>query len=73
MPITRLLKNTAFNDEQVRELVYAYESVLTGLGLTDRTDPMTELVAKKIIECAQGRELDRVKLRDCALAALRSK
>ena len=73
MPISRLLKNAAFNDEQVRELVHAFESVLTALALTDRSDPITELVAKKIIECAQDGEFDRVKLRECALAALMSK
>jgi hypothetical protein len=73
MPITRLLNNTAFNDEQVRELVHAYESVLAALGLVDRTDPVTELIAKTIIACAQGGEFDRMKLRDCALAAVTSK
>lgn len=54
------------------EMVAAFESVLASLRLTDRTDPITELVAKKIIECAQTGEYDRTKLRDCALAAIMS-
>jgi len=70
MPITRLLANAAFTDEQVRELVHAYESVLTELRLIDRSDPVTELVAKAILECAKGGEFDRMKLHDCALAAV---
>ena len=70
MPITRLLANAAFTDEQVRELVHAYESVLTELRLVDRSDPVTELVARAILECAKGGEFDRMKLHDCALAAV---
>jgi len=72
MPITRLLRTSTFNPDQVRELIYAYESVLDSLSLKDRTDPITELIAKKIIECAKDGEFDRVKLRDCALAAIMS-
>jgi hypothetical protein len=34
------------------------------LGLTDRTDPVTELVAKKIIELANRGERDPLRLRD---------
>jgi hypothetical protein len=73
MPINRLLQNAAFSSEQVKELVYAYESVLQSLNLTDRSDPVTELVAGTIVECAKSGEFDRIKLRDCALAAIRSK
>jgi hypothetical protein len=71
MPITRLLQTSMFNPDQIRELVVAYESALASLNLTDRTDPVAELVAKAIIECAKTGELDRAKLRDCALAAVK--
>ena len=40
-------------------------------GLVDRTDPLTEIVAKKVIECAQFGERDRARLRDGALKLLR--
>ena len=73
MPINRLLQGFAFSSEQVRELVHAYESVLESLDLKDRADPITELIAAKIIECARVGEFDRVKLRDCALAELSPK
>ena len=42
MPITRLLAKSTFDPEQLREIVYAYESVLASLNLTDRTDPLTD-------------------------------
>ena len=73
MPINRLLQGFAFDSEQVRALVDAYQSVLETLALNDRADPITELIAVTIIECAQAGEFDRVKLRDCALAALAAK
>ena len=71
MPMTRLLQTSMFNPDQVRELVAAYESALASLNLTNRTDPVTELVARAIIECAKTGELDRAKLRDCAVAAVK--
>ena len=53
MAIYRLLQNSAFAPEDIAPLVAAYEDCLRALKLTDRSDPMTELVAKKIIELAQ--------------------
>jgi hypothetical protein len=73
MPIVRLLQGTTFDPEQVRELVEAYQGVLAELNLVDRPDPVTELIAKTIIDCAKAGEFDRQKLHDCALAALMSK
>ena len=70
MPIRDMLGGTAFNPEQIGELVAAFESVLADLKLVDRTDPVTALVAKVIIDCAKDGEFDRVKLHDCAMAAV---
>jgi hypothetical protein len=53
MTIHRLLKNTAFAPEEIERLVTAYEQTLRMLGLKDRTDPITQIVAEKII--AAGR------------------
>jgi len=49
MTICRLLKNTTFGPEQISHLVTAYEETLRALGLKDRSDPITQLVAEKII------------------------
>ena len=69
MPIARLISKATFTPEQMREMIYAYEGVLTSLNLTDRTDPICELVAKQIIACATG-EFDRASLRDRTLSKL---
>jgi hypothetical protein len=49
MTIYRLLKDTAFGPEEIERLVMAYEHTLRVLRLKDRNDPMTRLVAEKII------------------------
>lgn len=50
MTIHRLLQNIPLSPEDVGRLVTAYESTLEGLELTSRSDPITEIVARKIIE-----------------------
>ena len=49
MTIYRLLKDTAFGPEDIERLVLAYEQTLRALGLKDRNDAITQLVAEKII------------------------
>ena len=49
MTIYRLLENTTFGPEEIDRLVRAYEQTLRALGLVDRSDPITRLVAEKII------------------------
>jgi hypothetical protein len=71
MPIVRLLEREAFSPEDIEVMTAAFEDALAALQLIDRLDPLTERVAKKIIECAQMGELDPVRLRDCALRLLR--
>ncbi len=41
------------------------------LDLTERTGARAENAARKIIECAHTGERDPIRLRDCALKALR--
>lgn len=53
MAIYRLLQNSAFVPEDIGRLVAAYENCLRILNLSDRSDPITELIAKKVIEVAQ--------------------
>jgi hypothetical protein len=50
MPITRLLKEGKLKPEEVERLNRAYTYALRSLSLVDRNDPLTELIAKKIIE-----------------------
>jgi hypothetical protein len=53
MAIYRILQNAPFGPDEIARLVAAYERTLEALGLADRSDPITELVARKIIEISQ--------------------
>ena len=70
MAIYRLLQKSAFGPEEIERMTTAYEDALRVLRLTDRTDPMTEILAKKIIEIAQTGERDPARIRAKAVAAI---
>jgi hypothetical protein len=53
MPITPFLRGQAFDPETIEIMGKAFLSTCEALGLSDRTDAMTELVAEKVIELAQ--------------------
>lgn len=67
--IYRLLQKSAFEPDDIARLTAAYELALDQLGLNDRSDPITEEVAKLIVEAAQTGEKHPDKI--CALALLR--
>ena len=66
MAIYRLLQGQAFSPEAVERLSTAYEAALKVLRLTNRDDPITEIIAKRIIQIAQTGVHDPAKL--CAAA-----
>lgn len=51
--VRRLLVKSPLGPEEIEVLVKAYEKTLHALSLVDRNDPLTEMVAKKIIEIGQ--------------------
>ena len=51
--IHRLLQNTPLGPEEIERLVQAYERTLEILGLKDRNDPLTQIIARKIFEIGQ--------------------
>ena len=53
MPIYRLLQNVPMGPEEIARLTTAYEETLRTTGLVDRNDPITEMIARKIIEIGQ--------------------
>ena len=67
MAIYRLLQFSAFEPDQIACMRAAYEDALAALKLNDRRDPITELVAKKVIEAAQAGERDPDRLCETAL------
>ena len=58
MSIVRLLQEAAFAPERVQAITAAYEETCKLLLLTDREDPLLNLVAKKVFEIAQSGERD---------------
>jgi hypothetical protein len=73
MPIHRLLNQGAFEPEDIATMAEVFEDVLKTLDLVDRTDPITELVAKKVIELVQSGVRDPVRLRELTLKAFNGK
>jgi hypothetical protein len=64
MPIyDLLLKHGAFAPEEVDGLGRVFEDVLQTLGLVDRHDPVTAMIAQKLVELATSgiRDPDRLK------------
>jgi hypothetical protein len=70
MAIYRIFKERVFEPEAVISTARAYESALVTLKLSDRQDPFTEIVARKIVEIAETGERDPNRLRDRALEAI---
>jgi len=70
VPIRPLLKNHAFGPDEIRVLTTAFEDTLRMLRLANRGDPVTEIIARKIIELAQQGERDPVQLRERAIEFL---
>jgi hypothetical protein len=53
MAIYRLLKNSTLGPEEIGHVTAAYEQALHILCVKDRDDPLTEMIARKIIKIAQ--------------------
>ena len=70
VPIHRLLQNHVFDPDTIAVMVTAFEDALHELRLTDRADPATELVARKVIELAERGERDPARLRDQVVRSL---
>jgi hypothetical protein len=62
MALYRLLRCSAFEPDEVRQVVKAYEDALSVLGFPSRDVPVTEIIAKKIIEVAQTGERDPARI-----------
>ena len=54
MPIQRLLEGSGLGHKDVERLNRAYRDALHAMHLVDRNDPVTEMVARKIIEIGKN-------------------
>ena len=71
MPIRRLIEPGVFAPELVTMMGNVFEDVLKTLGLKRRDDPVTTLVAHRIVELVQTGERDPVRLKQLTLEAVR--
>ena len=70
MAIYRLIANGTFGPEEIKAMTAAYEAALVDLGLVDRDDPITEIVATAIVTITSMGERDPVTIKDRALNIL---
>jgi hypothetical protein len=68
MVIYRLIANRSFGPAEIKAMTAAYEATLLDLGLVDRDDPITEIVATAIVT-SKG-ERDPTIIKDRALKAI---
>jgi hypothetical protein len=70
MPIYDLLNSQgSFEPEEVAKLGRVFEDVLQTLGLVDRKDAMTAMVAKKLFELAEAGVREPVRLKALTVQA----
>ena len=70
MAIYRLIANGSFEPDVVESMTAAYEGALSDLGLNDRNDPITDLLANSIITVTSTGERDPTRIKERALHAL---
>jgi hypothetical protein len=70
MAIYRLFQNMPLGPEEIDRLGSAYELTLKALFLKDRNDPLTELIAKKIIEIGQTGVKEPAQISELAIKGL---
>ena len=70
MPIIRLLENSKLTPDDVEILTRAFKEALRALSLVDRNDPLTEIVARKIIEIGPSPVRDPIQIAELAIKQL---
>ncbi len=73
MPITPFLDGRVFDDELIRAMDVAFERCCQSLRLTDKSAPLTRLVAAKIILGAKSGERDPDRLYGATMGWVRNR
>lgn len=68
--IYRLIANGLFGPKETEVMTAAYEAALLDLGLVDRDDPITEVVARAIVSVTSRGERDPTTIKNRALKAI---
>jgi hypothetical protein len=70
MDIQQLLQRSGLTPEESSRVTEAYEQALHTLCVKDRDDPLTEMIARRIIRIAQSGINDPAQLADRAVKEL---
>ena len=70
MAIYKLIANGSFGPDEIEIMKSAYEAALIEVGVIDRDDPITELIAKSIVIVTATGERDPKEVMERALNAL---
>ena len=70
MAIYKLIANGSFGPDEIEVMKAAYEAALVDVGVTDRDEPITELIAKSIVNATAAGERDPKVVMKRALNAL---
>lgn len=70
MAIYRLIANGSFGPDEIEVMKAAYEDALLDVGVATRDDPITELIAKSIVNVVATGERDPQAVMERALNAL---
>jgi hypothetical protein len=75
VPIRPLLEENSgvFGPEELKDIAAAFEAVLKDMGLTDRRDPVTLMLAKLMIELAKQGQFTAASLRARVLKEMKPK
>jgi hypothetical protein len=71
MPLAPYLQEGVFDPPAIEAMTTAYLAVCDSLRLAGRSDPLTQIVARKVIEIAGTGERDPARIRDLTLLALK--
>jgi hypothetical protein len=70
MAIYKLIQNTPLGPDEIQRLAAAYYETLRALGLKDRDDPLTHIVARKVFEIARTGIEDPLEIAQLAIREL---
>jgi len=70
MAIYKPIANGSFGPDEIKAMTEAYESALIDLGISNRQDPITDMIAKSIVNITATGERDALAIKERALNAL---
>jgi hypothetical protein len=70
MTIYKLISNGSFGPDEIKVMTEAYENALIDLGIVNPDDPITELIAKSIVNVTASGERDPLVVKERVVNAL---